>query len=158
MNVHQKWIMRYANCWEDADLLIKYIADLPGKKLLSVASGGENSLSLLCTDPQEVWVADINPLQLYVFELKMRGIEYLDREIFLRFAGYRNCNSEERVQIYHSIKPYLSADAAKYWDAYMHRLKNGFIYAGRLEKNLRFFAKYIRPLIHNHKTSANLYT
>ena len=116
MNVHDHWILRYANCWEDADLLIKYITDEPGKKLLSVASGGENSLSLLCTDPSELWVADINPLQLHVFELKKTGVELLERNKYLEFAGYRNCSPAQRLSTYELLKQNLTDDARNFWN------------------------------------------
>ena len=36
--------IRYANCWEDPELLLEVFDS--GKKILSIASAGDNSLSL----------------------------------------------------------------------------------------------------------------
>ena len=44
-------IIRYAQCWEDADVLLAGLAVQPGDVCLSIGSGGENSLSLLTRDP-----------------------------------------------------------------------------------------------------------
>ncbi|MGV2481690.1 UNVERIFIED_CONTAM: DUF3419 family protein, partial [Salmonella enterica subsp. enterica serovar Weltevreden] len=38
-------LIRYANCWEDADILSEAL-DIPtGKRILSIASAGDNSFS-----------------------------------------------------------------------------------------------------------------
>ena len=65
----EKFILRYANCWEDADLLIQNLNCKKGDRILSICSGGENSLSLLCLNPQEIVVVDVNPKQLFILEL-----------------------------------------------------------------------------------------
>ena len=37
-------LIRYANCWEDADILCEALAPAPGRRLLSIASGGGYTL------------------------------------------------------------------------------------------------------------------
>lgn len=49
--------VRYANCWEDANLLIKSLLPTAGKRILSIASAGDNSLSML-VEGSEVVAAD----------------------------------------------------------------------------------------------------
>lgn len=39
--------IRYANCWEDADILMTALEPAAGKRILSIASAGDNSLALL---------------------------------------------------------------------------------------------------------------
>ncbi len=39
--------LRYAQCWEDADVLVAGLAVRPGDTVLSVASAGDNTLALL---------------------------------------------------------------------------------------------------------------
>src|SRR6516162_2632861 len=39
--------IRYAQCWEDADVLIEALDIHPGDTCVSVASGGDNTLALL---------------------------------------------------------------------------------------------------------------
>ena len=65
------FILRYTNCWEDSDLLLQQINKGANAEYLSIASGGENSLSLLSLDPKRVHIIDINPLQIYLIELKI---------------------------------------------------------------------------------------
>ncbi|MCZ8286509.1 MAG: DUF3419 family protein, partial [Bacteroidia bacterium] len=44
-------LIRYANCWEDAGILSEAL-DIPkGGKILSIASAGDNSFSLLLKEP-----------------------------------------------------------------------------------------------------------
>jgi S-adenosylmethionine-diacylglycerol 3-amino-3-carboxypropyl transferase len=40
-------IVRYANCWEDADILLKALDVQEGGTYLSVASAGDNTFSIL---------------------------------------------------------------------------------------------------------------
>src|SRR5512133_4318587 len=80
--------IRYANCWEDAEILLEGLRPPPGSRILSVASAGDNSLALLLSDPEIVVAADINPAQVALVELKraaMRELEYTD---FLEFLGF----------------------------------------------------------------------
>ncbi|MFL5754490.1 MAG: DUF3419 family protein, partial [Bacteroidia bacterium] len=35
--------IRYANCWEDADVLLEGLAPKNGGRILSIASAGDNS-------------------------------------------------------------------------------------------------------------------
>ena len=36
-------LIRYANCWEDADILCAALNPGPGKTIVSIASGGDKS-------------------------------------------------------------------------------------------------------------------
>ena len=45
--------IRYANCWEDADILLEAMAIKPGGFYLSVSSAGDNRLSLLSGNPAQ---------------------------------------------------------------------------------------------------------
>ena len=80
--------IRYANCWEDADLLVSRLGDVRGRRVLSICSGGENSLSLLFSDPGQLVVVDKSPAQLFLFELKKTAMSALGRDEFLAFLGY----------------------------------------------------------------------
>src|ERR1043166_5826818 len=43
--------IRYAQCWEDADILVEGLDVRPGDVCLSIASAGANSLALLTPGP-----------------------------------------------------------------------------------------------------------
>ncbi len=40
-------IIRYANCWEDADILLEGLSPAEGSKILSIGSAGDNSFSTI---------------------------------------------------------------------------------------------------------------
>jgi S-adenosylmethionine-diacylglycerol 3-amino-3-carboxypropyl transferase len=44
--------IRYAQCWEDADVLVEGLDVQPGDVCLSIASAGDNSLALLTCQPR----------------------------------------------------------------------------------------------------------
>ena len=46
--------IRYAQCWEDADVLLAALEPAPGKRCVSIASAGDNTLALLSRDPESV--------------------------------------------------------------------------------------------------------
>ena len=72
--------IRYANCWEDADILLEGLAPEINSRLISICSAGDNSFSLLVKDPAEVIAVDVNETQLWLTELKIAAIKNLSRE------------------------------------------------------------------------------
>jgi S-adenosylmethionine-diacylglycerol 3-amino-3-carboxypropyl transferase len=141
--------VRYANCWEDPHLLIEALKPAPGNRILSIASAGDNSLSLLAFGTEMV-ATDLNPAQLACTELRKEAIRAMDRESFLRFAGI--VDASDRISSYQSIRPALSANAQRYWDTQQHDIASGFIHAGKFEHYFQLFRKRIVPLIHGKRT------
>jgi S-adenosylmethionine-diacylglycerol 3-amino-3-carboxypropyl transferase len=145
--------VRYANCWEDAELLIQALRPAPGKRFLSIASAGDNSLSLLAGGA-EVIAADLNPAQLACTELRKEAIRRLDQPAFLQFCGIQN--SKNRLSVYAKIRASLSTDAQNYWDAHQDDIETGFIHVGKFENYFRLFRTRILPLVHRRKIVAQL--
>jgi S-adenosylmethionine-diacylglycerol 3-amino-3-carboxypropyl transferase len=143
------FIFRYGNCWEDPIYLIDQLGEIEGKRVLSICSGGDNSLSLLTQNPSEVVVVDVNPIQIYLIEIKMAAIKYLNHDSCLSFLGYNS--GKQRWEIYVELRYYLSDNAKAFWDSKRKIIDNGLVVQARLEKNLHFFAKYYRPFIHSRK-------
>jgi S-adenosylmethionine-diacylglycerol 3-amino-3-carboxypropyl transferase len=56
--------IRYAQVWEDADVLLAGLDIQPGDVCVSIASAGDNALALLTKDPSRVIALDLNPAQL----------------------------------------------------------------------------------------------
>lgn len=146
--------LQYANCWEDADLLLERIGDIAGKRVLSISSGGENSLSLLTRHPGQLVVVDKNPVQLFLFELKRTAMQALEREDFLAFLGYTD--SRDRWGTYRLLRHGLGPRARAYWDGQRRRLETGVIHTGHTAVRLRLFSRFVRPLIHNAARSREL--
>jgi S-adenosylmethionine-diacylglycerol 3-amino-3-carboxypropyl transferase len=146
--------LTYANCWEDADLLVSRLGDIRGEKALSICSGGENSLSLLCGEPALLVVVDKNPVQLALFELKMAALKSLEREEFLGFLGY--WESADRWRAYELLRADLGPSARAYWDRRRVLLERGVIHTGRVARTLRLLARFVFPLVHSRDCSREL--
>ena len=149
-------IIRYANCWEDAACLTAAFAPLRRGRFLSIASGGDNSFALLTLDPEEVALADVNPVQLHLVELKMAAIRTLERDALLAFLGFRPATAAQRRAWYQSFAATLPAGTKACWDTRQDVLEAGITHAGRLERYFRMFATRILPLIHNGSTVAQM--
>ncbi len=141
--------VRYANCWEDPRLLIGALQPATGKRILSIASAGDNALALLASGATVV-AADLNPAQIACTELRLAAIRALDQPAFLRFSGIVPAN--DRVRTYQVVRPSLAGHARRYWDTHGADLVAGFIHAGKFERYFRLFRTCILPLIHHRAT------
>lgn len=146
--------LKYANCWEDVDLLLSRVGDVRGQRVLSICSGGENSLSLLCRQPDLLVVVDRSPVQLFLFELKKAAIRTLERSECLAFLGY--AESSVRWRTYGQLRGVLGSRARAYWDSQHSRLERGVIHTGRVERTLRFLSAFVLPLAHDAASSRDL--
>ncbi|MCP4203951.1 MAG: DUF3419 family protein [bacterium] len=143
-------IIRYANCWEDADVLCAALEPAPGKRLLSIASGGDNTLALLA-EGADVVAADLSPAQLAVVELKVAAIRHLGRGGTLEFLGIRD-SPLPRAEVFERLAGSLSAGAERYWRERPETLEAGVIHAGKFESYFRILRRKILPLVHGRKT------
>jgi S-adenosylmethionine-diacylglycerol 3-amino-3-carboxypropyl transferase len=139
-------IVRYANCWEDADLLLTALEPAPGKRILSIASAGDNALALAAAGA-EVVAADLSMPQLACAELRIAAIRALDYDELLAFLGITE--HAQRLSIYAKLRSDLSANAAAYWDANGATLAAGLIHGGKFEKYFHLFRKRVLSLIHS---------
>ncbi len=138
-------IVRYANCWEDADILCAALQPAAGKRILSIASAGDNSLALLA-DGCEVVAADLSPAQLACVELRTAAFRVLDYDETLAFLGI--AQSPHRLVLYRRLCGCLSAGAKQYWDARSRVITDGFIHAGKFEDYFHKFRRFVLPLVH----------
>lgn len=146
--------IRYANCWEDADLLVKAIAVKPGEKVLSIASGGDNSFALLAQGAELIVGVDVNQVQLHLCELKKAAYQLDTHQDFLEFLGFKK--SENRIQIWQKIRKLLPENSRLWWDAHTDLIAVGVIHSGKFECYFYFFRNHILPLIHSKKRIAEL--
>lgn len=141
--------IRYANCWEDAALLVQELKLAPGARILSIASAGDNSFSLLTTGAKEVVAVDLNPVQLYLIELKKAAIQNLDREAYLQFIGFRP--SKQRKEVLNTLKTSLTSEANQYWEKHEALVLEGLVHSGKFERYFQLFVRRVLPLIHSQK-------
>lgn len=142
-------LIRYANCWEDADALLEALAPKPGSSILSIGSAGDNSFSLLTCDPELVVAVDVNKLQLYLIELKKAAIQHLDYEELLAFLGFRP--AADRKETFRKLKPFLPEETAIYWELQSEQISGGIIHQGKFERYFQLFAGKVLPWIHTRK-------
>ena len=146
--------IRYAQCWEDADVLLEALDVQPGDICLSIASAGDNSLALLARDPSRVVAVDLNPSQLCCLELRVAAYRALDHTALLELLGSRP--SERRRGLYLACRPLLSEAARHFWDAHPDAIASGIGAAGRFERYLDVFRRRVLPLVHTRKRVARL--
>lgn len=147
-------ILRYAQCWEDADVLLEALDVQPGDTCLSVASAGDNTLSLLTRDPARVIAIDLNPAQLSALELRVAAYRTLSHPELLELLGSRP--SERRTDLYRKARSALSTQARSWWDGRPAAIRNGIGGAGRFESYFSIFRRWILPFVHDHAAVESL--
>src|SRR5438045_9643173 len=90
--------IRYAQCWEDADILLDGLDIQPGDVCLSIASAGDNSLALLARRPARVVALDLSPAQLACVELRVAAYRELSHPELLELIG--STPSRRRLDLY----------------------------------------------------------
>lgn len=143
--------IRYGSVWEDADVLCAALeAVARGGRILSIASAGDNALALLTLDPAEVVAADVSAAQIACLELRIAAFRSLDDSALLAFLGVTP--SSLRLATYRELRPALSRRSAEFWDAHPGPVTSGVIHAGKFERYLRAFRRYVLPLMHSAGT------
>ena len=138
--------IRYAQCWEDADVLAAALAVGRGDRVLSIASAGDNALALLADGPAEVVAIDLSDAQLACLALRVAAFRSLTHVELLELIGSRP--STRRDRLYRRCRPALDADARRFWDARADEVDAGVGSAGRFERYFRLFRRVVLPLAH----------
>lgn len=144
-----KGIINYSQCWEDPKLLNEALALNSSDTVLSITSGGDNTLFLLLNSPKSLTSLDLNPAQNYLLELKIAAIKSLNHDEFLEFTGVKK--SSERVKIFNKVKHSLSPKAYQWWSTRQDLIARGIIHCGRFERFLKIFRQYVLPLVHSRR-------
>lgn len=148
-------ILRYAQVWEDADILLEGLDIQPDDECLSIASAGDNALAMLARSPRRVVALDMNPSQLACLELRVAAFHTLEYKELLELIG--SASSDRRSKLYEAIKPRLSAGARAFWDARSVQIAQGVGHAGKFENYFRLFRERIMPLVHSQRTIQELF-
>ena len=145
--------VRYANCWEDADILVAALRPRPGARILSIASAGDNALALVA-EGAEVVAADLSIAQLACVELRCAAFRQLDYSELLKFLGVQE--ADDRLTTYASLKTQLSTASRSFWEMHPQNVAGGIIHAGKFEAYFRTFRTRVLPLIHSRRQVARL--
>lgn len=138
--------IRYAQCWEDADVLLAGLDVQPGDAVLSIASAGDNTLALLTRHPSRVLALDLNPAQLACLELRVAAYRELAHEELLELIG--STPSNRRATLYQRLRTQLAPSVRAFWDAHPDAVRPGIGAAGKFERYLGMLRRWVIPLIH----------
>ena len=147
-------IIRYAQVWEDADILCDALEINENDNILSIASAGENALSLLVKNPKHVYAIDLNDEQIFCSEFKIKAFKNLEYDETMELIGV--FDSKRRKDLYEKIKEDLEENTKNYFDQNFKIIETGLINNGKFEKYLKTFGTKVLPLIHNKKTRMEL--
>src|SRR2546423_590490 len=115
--------VRYAQVWEDADVLVEALDVQPDDVVLSIASAGDNALALLSRGPARVIALDLCPAQLACLELRVAAYGELEHGEILELIG--SVPSDRRLKLYERCRAGLSGQVLSFWDAKSADIANG---------------------------------
>src|SRR5262245_60405560 len=124
--------IRYAQCWEDADVLVAALQPQPGHVCVSIASAGDNALALLSQGPARVLAVDLNSAQLACLELRVAAFKELEHSELLELIGSRN--SSRRNELYQRCRKLPSQRCRSFWDSRPADIERGIGSAGKFER------------------------
>ena len=143
-------IIRYAQVWEDSEILLQALKEK--KRVLSIASAGDNLLALLSQEREQVVALDLNRTQLFLVELKVAAFKALEYQELLAFLGVHD--TDDRLKTLQKLS--LSKEAQSYWSSHTQEIAKGVIHIGKFERYFQLFSKRVLPLIHTKKRVAKL--
>lgn len=143
--------IRYAQVWEDADILVPALRPKKGDTVVSISSAGDNALALLAEGPERVIAVDLNPAQLACLRLRISAYRHLAHIDLLELMGSRS--SGRRSHLLEQATQGLSDEDKKFWAARKDQIvRFGLGGIGKFENYFRTFREWVLPFIHNRET------
>ncbi len=146
--------LRYAQCWEDADILLEALDIQPGHVCLSIASAGDNTLAMLGRRPERLIALDLSPAQIACLELRVAAYRALSHREMLELIG--SLPSDRRKHLYQRCRFLLSPDARRFWDTHPGEIAQGIGGTGKFERYFTLFRTRVLPLAHPEERVARL--
>lgn len=148
--------IRYAQLWEDADVLCAALPQESGKTLVSICSAGDNALSMLTLDPARVVVVDLSPAQIACLHLRIGAYRALSHPEFLELMGARN--SDQRGALLDRAIAELTPDTQAFWRSLREEvIAYGAGGVGKFERYFRIFRTKLLPWVHSQKTLDDIF-
>ncbi len=144
--------IRYAQVWEDADVLAAALApSAKGGALLSICSAGDNALALLTLDPARVHAVDFSPAQVACLRLRVGAYRRLDHPALLELLGSRP--SARRPALLAEACADMEGPLRAFWDARRDEVAaHGAAGIGKFERYFRIFRTRVLPFVHGRRT------
>ena len=150
-------LIRYAQCWEDADILLRALSIGAGDVCLSIASAGDNALSMLSQGPSKVIALDLSQSQIECLALRVAAYRHLDHGELLALMGSMPCS--DRRALFDKCRPSLEDRTVAFWESKMAEVQRfGIAGIGKFESYFRLFRRVALPLVHSRRTVEALLT
>ncbi len=138
--------IRYAQCWEDADILLDALDIKENHQCLSIASAGDNTFAMLAKSPAKVIAIDLSKTQIYCVELRKAMYRHLSHTEFLELMGSRP--SVRRKTLFQKCLPSLDQETIQFWKIHWDKAERyGVGGAGKFENYFKLFRSYVLPLL-----------
>lgn len=142
--------IRYAQLWEDADVLLAAMPQASGATLVSICSAGDNALSLLTLDPARVVALDLSRAQISCLKLRVAAYRALSHEAFLVLMGAR---AGDRAAAFDRVAARLDPDDGAFWRTRRaDALAYGVGGVGKFERYFRVMREKLLPFVHSRAT------
>lgn len=106
----------YPQIWEDPVVDMAALELGPGKRIVTIASGGCNVMNYLTASPAEIIAVDLNPAHIALLKLKLAAARRLpNHEAFFRFFGHAD-ERENTARYDRFLRDALPEDARAYWE------------------------------------------
>lgn len=149
--------IRYAQVWEDADVLVEAMGKGKGRSFLSICSAGDNALALLTLDPERVVAVDLSPAQVECLRMRCLAYELLTHDDLLGFMGSRPMDPKRRGVILTFLRGWTHVDG-DFWKARHDDVcAHGLAGIGKFERYFRIFRTRMLPLVHSRKTVESIF-
>lgn len=148
--------IRYAQLWEDADVLTRGLGDCAGETLVSICSAGDNALAMLTLDPAKVVVVDLSPAQIACLRLRIGAYRALSHAEFLELTGSRP--SKRRDELLDRALRDCDPEVCAFWQGLVSDVTaNGIGGVGKFERYFRIFRTRLLPLVHSQRTIEDIF-
>jgi S-adenosylmethionine-diacylglycerol 3-amino-3-carboxypropyl transferase len=148
--------IRYAQLWEDADVLTAALGDCQGGTLVSICAAGDNALAMLTLDPAKVVVVDLSPAQIACLQLRIGAFSNLAHSEFLELMGARP--SAQRGVLLDKALRGLDDETCAFWQALRPDvIAHGAGGVGKFERYFRIFRTQLLPWVHSQQTLDDIF-
>ncbi|MDB5223492.1 MAG: hypothetical protein JWN83_2159 [Chitinophagaceae bacterium] len=127
--------------WEDPESDVRAIDMKEGQTLMTITSGGCNTLNFLLHAPEKIYAVDINPAQTCVMDFKIAAIKNLDHHEFISLLGLIKC--DKRLELFSRIQHDLSEESKLFWNANSKLVKKGILFNGKFERFVKLAGKML---------------
>lgn len=143
--------IRYAQLWEDADVLVEALGEQRGATLVSIASAGDNALAMLTLDPARVVAIDLSPAQIACLRIRIAAYRTLDHAGLVELMG--SVASVRRADLLDRVCRTLDGEDQAFWAKQRDDvLRYGLGGVGKFERYFRIFRRWLLPLAQSRAT------